>query len=154
MLKQVQHDRGEQHDRREQHEKPIQHDRGEQHEKREHDIQPRFRFPKGSRCKIYNLPVLNLLKEGEELWIAEGCSDCWALLSSGKKAVAIPSATLLNVKDIEVLKGLNLHMYPDSDIPGEKLFLQLKTYCPGIVHHSLPEGFKDFSEWYMSSRTK
>ena len=138
MLKQVQHDKGQ-----------DQHD-GE----REHDIQPRFRFPKGSRCKIYNLPVLNLLKEGEELWIAEGCSDCWALLSSGKKAVAIPSATLLNVKDIEVLKGLNLHMYPDSDIPGEKLFLQLKTYCPGIVRHSLPESFKDFSEWYMSSRTK
>ena len=37
-----------------------------------HDGQPRFRFPKGSSCKIYNLPVLNLLKEGEELWIAEG----------------------------------------------------------------------------------
>ena len=108
---------------------------------------PRFRFPKGSRCKIYNLPVLNLLKEGEELYIAEGCSDCWALLSSGKKAVAIPSATLLNVKDIEVLKGLNLHMYPDSDIPGEKLFLQLKTYCPQLVRHQLPTNCKDYSEY-------
>ena len=111
---------------------------------------PRFRFPKGSRCKIYNLPVLNLLKEGEELWIAEGCSDCWALLSSGKKAVAIPSATLLNVKDIEVLKGLNLHMYPDSDIPGEKLFLQLKTYCPQLVRHQLPTNCKDYSEYYAN----
>ena len=111
---------------------------------------PRFRFPKGSRCKIYNLPVLNLLKEGEELYIAEGCSDCWALLSSGKKAVAIPSATLLNVKDIEVLKGLNLHMYPDSDIPGEKLFLQLKTYCPQLVSHQLPTNCKDYSEYYAN----
>jgi hypothetical protein len=145
MLKQVQHDR------REQHEKPIQHDRLEQHDgEREHEIQPRFRFPKGSRCKIYNLPVLNLLKEGEELYIAEGCSDCWALLSSGKKAVAIPSATLLNVKDIEVLKGLNLHMYPDSDIPGEKLFLQLKTYCPQLVRHQLPTNCKDYSEYYAN----
>ncbi|MBR2183953.1 MAG: hypothetical protein IJ897_00805 [Prevotella sp.] len=56
---------------------------------------PRFRFPQGSQCGIYNLPVLNLLKPGEELWITEGCSDCWAMLSSGHKAIAIPSATLL-----------------------------------------------------------
>ncbi|MCR4835326.1 MAG: hypothetical protein K5899_02950, partial [Bacteroidaceae bacterium] len=44
---------------------------------------PRFRFPYGSRCSIYNLPVLNLLRPGEPLWITEGCSDCWAMLSSG-----------------------------------------------------------------------
>ena len=64
---------------------------------------PRFKFPQGSKCNIYNLPILNLLKEGENLWITEGCSDCWAMLSSGRKAIAIPSATLLNSKDIEVL---------------------------------------------------
>ena len=53
---------------------------------------PRFRFPAGSRCTIYNLPVLNRLHEGEPLYIAEGASDCWALLSAGHKAIAIPSA--------------------------------------------------------------
>ena len=36
---------------------------------------PRFRFPAGSRCGIYNLPVLKMMKPGEELWITEGCSD-------------------------------------------------------------------------------
>ena len=41
---------------------------------------PRFRFPQGSQCSIYNLPVLNLLKPGETLFITEGCSDCWAIL--------------------------------------------------------------------------
>lgn len=89
---------------------------------------PRFKFPRGSNCHIYNLPVLKLLKPGEELWIAEGCSDCWALLSSGHKAIAIPSATLLKPKDLEILSTLNLHMFPDADIPGEKLFLQLKQF--------------------------
>ena len=64
---------------------------------------PRFKFPQGSKCNIYNLPILNLLKEGENLWITEGCSDCWAMLSSGRKAIAIPSATLLNPKDMETL---------------------------------------------------
>ena len=67
---------------------------------------PRFRFPQGSECGIYNLPVLKRLKPGDELWIAEGCSDCWALLSAGHKAIAIPSATLLSKKDKTLLSSL------------------------------------------------
>ena len=125
---------------------------------------PRFLFPKGSQCSIYNLPVLKMLQEGEELWIAEGCSDCWALLSSGRKAIAIPSATLLNPKDLEMLRThnselitQNLHMFPDADIPGEKLYLQLVSAAnrigASLVRHSLPEGHKDFGEYYSKLRT-
>ena len=145
---------------------------------------PRFRFPQGSECGIYNLPVLNLLRPGDELWITEGCSDCWAMLSAGHKAIAIPSATLLTRKDKELLKSLSpdpspvgrgeikasphshseteknlsiinyplsitFHMYPDRDAPGERLFMQLQQVLPSLVHHQLPEGFKDFGEyWY------
>ena len=85
---------------------------------------PRFRFPTGSQCGIYNLPVLNLLRPGDELYITEGCSDCWAMLSAGHKAIAIPSATLLSQKDIEQLSIINsqlsisYHMFPDRDAPG------------------------------------
>ena len=95
---------------------------------------PRFRFPSGSKCGIYNLPVLNLLKPGEPLFITEGSSDCWAMLSAGHKAIAIPSATLLTRQDIEMLSSLpsqpggdggGFHMFPDRDAPGERLFLQL-----------------------------
>ena len=117
---------------------------------------PRFRFPKGSQCGIYNLPVLNLLKPGDELYITEGCSDCWAMLSAGHKAIAIPSATLLTKKDIEQLSIINcqlsitFHMYPDRDAPGERLFLQLKEVLPNLVHHQLPPGCKDFSDYYLS----
>ena len=113
---------------------------------------PRFRFPQGSECGIYNLPVLNLLKPGEPLFITEGCSDCWAMLSSGHKAIAIPSATLLKPKDVEQLSMLNnqcsisFHMYPDRDEPGERLFLQLKQVLPSLVHHQLPPDCKDFSD--------
>ncbi len=109
---------------------------------------PRFRFPPGSHCPVYNLPVLDCLGEGEELWIAEGCSDCWALLSSGRKAIAIPSATLLTARDIEPLKGLNLHMAPDNDSAGRRLFGQIKQLLPQTVLHELPEGVKDFGEFY------
>ena len=62
---------------------------------------PRFKFPRGSNCHVYGMQILRYLREGEELWITEGCSDCWAMLSAGKKAIAIPSATLLKDKDIE-----------------------------------------------------
>jgi DNA primase len=136
---------------------------------------PRFRFPSGSQCTIYNLPVLNLLKPGDELWITEGCSDCWAMLSAGHKAIAIPSATLLKRRDIELLRaltgppsnspegenqkasprggleGVSFHMYPDRDAPGERLFLQLKEVLPSLEHHQLPPGCKDFSDYYLSA---
>ena len=131
------------------------------HERSEECTQPRFKFPKGSQCRIYNLPILNLLKPGEELWITEGCSDCWAMLSSGRKAIAIPSATLLRAKDLEVLKNIrnhkseiinpSLHMSPDNDEPGERLYLQLKKLFPQLVRHPLPNGIKDFAELWTSS---
>ena len=118
-------------------------------------VAPRFRFPQGSRCGIYNLPVLNLLRPGDELYITEGCSDCWAMLSSGHKAIAIPSATLLSRKDKEQLSlithhySLHLAMWPDNDLPGERLFMQLKEVLPSLVRHQLPPGCKDYSDYYL-----
>ena len=117
---------------------------------------PRFRFPSGAQCSIYNLQILNLLRPGETLFIAEGCSDCWSLLSAGHKAIAIPSATLLTRKDKELLETWSLkhetayHMFPDQDEPGERLFLQLREVLPSLVRHQLPSGCKDFSEMYLS----
>ena len=131
---------------------------------------PRFRFPSGSKCGIYNLPVLNMLKPGEPLFITEGSSDCWAMLSAGHKAIAIPSATLLTQQDIEMLSSLpsqpdcvphsylqvgegdggGFHMFPDRDAPGERLFLQLQKVLPTLQHHQLPPDCKDFSDYYLT----
>ncbi len=117
---------------------------------------PRFRFPPGAECGIYNLPVLNLLKPGEQLFITEGASDCWAMLSAGHKAIAIPSATLLTKKDKELLSQLSstisFHMYPDQDEPGERLFMQLQQVLPNLQHHQLPKGCKDFGAFYAQCK--
>ena len=119
---------------------------------------PRFRFPTGSQCNLYGLPVLNLLKPGETLFIAEGCSDCWSLLSAGHKAIAIPSATLLSKKDKEILSTLHstlstkFEMWPDNDVPGERLFLQLQEVLPSLVRHQLPVGCKDYSDYYLQTK--
>ena len=126
---------------------------------------PRFRFPSGSKCGIYNLPVLNLLKPGEPLFITEGSSDCWAMLSAGHKAIAIPSATLLtqdvrskmadgrsnsSLLTLNSSLGITFHMFPDRDAPGERLFLQLQKVLPSLQHHQLPPDCKDFSDYYLT----
>jgi hypothetical protein len=114
------------------------------------------------------------------------------MLSAGHKAIAIPSATLLKQKDIEILTStlnvhhssflatphsqrenvqcssflatphsqrenvqcstFNVHMFPDRDAPGERLFMQLKEILPQLVHHQLPPDCKDFSEYYLSKK--
>lgn len=122
-------------------------------------VPPRFQFPRGSTCHIFNLPVLKMLKEGEDLWIAEGSSDCMALLSSGKKAIAIPSATLLNHDDMRLLSSAlspssKLHIYPDQDQAGENLYTDLVRVATEIkrclVRHDLPDGCKDFGDYWKS----
>ena len=121
---------------------------------------PRFRFPYGSRCTVYNLPVTAMLRPGEPLFITEGCSDCWAMLSAGHKAIAIPSAPLLSQADKALLRDLaprlgpSFHMFPDRDAPGERLFMQLREVLPGLQHHQLPVGCKDFAEYYVSALAK
>ena len=123
-------------------------------EEKEQDA-PRFRFPYGARCSIYNLPVVKRLKSGDRLFITEGCSDCWAMLSAGHKAIAIPSATLLKPEDKQLLTDIGrlyqveFHMFPDQDVPGESLFMQLREMLPQLVHHQLPPDCKDFSEYYL-----
>ena len=119
---------------------------------------PRFRFPYGAKCSIYNLPIVRGMAPDEQLFITEGCSDCWAMLSAGHKAIAIPSATLLKPEDkkwlAEIGSQLKIewHMFPDRDAPGESLFLQLKEILPSLVHHQLPPGCKDFSEYYLKEK--
>lgn len=129
---------------------------------------PRFQFPKGSQCHIFNLPILKQLQSAEPLFITEGVTDCMALMSAGYKAIAIPSATLLKEEDLTPLHSapttqhselttqhsqlITLHMFPDQDEPGEHLFLQLRQLFPTLVRHQLPPGIKDVGElWKINN---
>ncbi len=130
-----------------------------QHGQPGHEDEPRFRFPKGARCQLYNLPVTTLIQPDEPLYIAEGCTDCWALLSAGHKAIAVPSATTLSDESRRLLQRLaeerrpQFHMVPDNDAPGERLFLQLQQLLPGIVRHQLPQGCKDYAMYHAQLNT-
>ena len=125
-----------------------------------HRNRPRFQFPKGSHCRVFNLPVLQLLGEGESLWITEGVTDCLAMLSSGRKAIAIPSATLLTQEDVQLLRllhhrlGTCFHICPDQDAAGARLFLELSDRLPNLTHHLLPPDCKDFGQWWAERGDK
>ena len=122
-------------------------------------LPPRFQFPKGTRCSIYNLPILRHLEANEPLFVTEGCSDCWSMLSSGNKAIAIPSATLLQESDFKLLgtwilkHETTLHIYPDNDKAGEALYERLLQaslkFGFTLVRHQLPPTCKDFSDYYL-----
>ena len=121
---------------------------------------PRFRFPSRSECRVYGLPVLERLQAGEALWLSEGVTDCLALLSSGRKAVAIPGATLLKEEDVKLLASLRkekrtvFHIFPDRDEPGERLYRRLLDAANDIgaclIRDELPDGCKDFGQWWAS----
>lgn len=117
------------------------------------DEKPRFQFPKGCHPCIFNLPILNELNEGDELYVAEGVTDCISLMCDGHKAIAVPSATLLKDSDIDILAKYSLKMYPDQDEPGMRLFNKIKEKMEergGCIEClSLPEGIKDYSEYYI-----
>lgn len=113
---------------------------------------PRFQFLSSQKTHLFNLPILKTMNRNDELYISEGITDCLALLSSGKKAVAIPSATILPEKDLTKLTEFKLRMYPDQDDAGEQAFVCLQrffirqlTFLKAI---RLPEGFKDYSDYY------
>jgi len=123
---------------------------------------PRFRFANRSQCRVYGLPVLRHLKPGEGLWICEGVTDCLAMLSSGRKAIAIGGATLLKHEDVQLMarlkqeKGTTFHICPDRDEAGERFYHQLQRAATDIgatlIRHNLPQGCKDFGQWWAGQR--
>ena len=121
-----------------------------------HDDRPRFRFPPGSRHGLFNLEIVDTMKPGEPLYIAEGITDCIALLSTGRKAIAVPSATTLRPEDLAGLPP-DWHIYPDRDKAGEQLYQTLleaaNKFGACLTRHSLPTDCKDFSDFYASKLT-
>ena len=122
--------------------------------------QPRFLFPNSCQCSIYNLPMLRRLKPDDECWIAEGSSDTWSHMSDHHKVIAIASATLLSPKDKALLQevtaqlSIRWRMAPDNDGPGRKLAAQLTEILPMLDIVELPEGVKDYSDFYLWKKSQ
>ena len=120
----------------------------------EHKKAPRFQFLSHQKTHLFNMPALEEIIEGGEVYITEGVTDCLAMLSSGKTAVAIPSATIIPEDDLTQLKAYKLCMMPDNDEAGwdgfMKLSLSLMKKGMRLFKEDIPAEHKDFGEWYAS----
>lgn len=112
----------------------------------------RFNFIPGLAVTLYNLPVLKDMKMDEPLYISEGITDCFGMLSAGKKAIGIPSTSLFKDSDLKYLMNRLLFMYPDQDDAGAVLYEKMKEALNNVgcsIHKlSLPKGYDDYSEYY------
>lgn len=120
---------------------------------------PRFQFIGCKKIPIFNLPIIKQLRKGDDLYIVEGVTDCMALLSDGKKAVAIPSASNIPDESLRLLAGFRLHMFPDQDKgAGIRAYrtARSKLISMGsfLYKEELPEVFKDYGEYYQDRRRK
>lgn len=114
----------------------------------------RFRNAWVEDSRFFNLPVLKRIMPNEYLYIAEGVTDCLAMLSYGLNAIAIPSAGTLPKVDLLRLTQFKLRMFPDNDAAGTSGFKQLSDSLMRLgaiisadYRHS---GFKDFGDYYKS----
>lgn len=114
----------------------------------------RFKFPSNIKQRLFNRPILKEVGNNEPLFVCEGVTDCIAMLSSGKKAVAFPSSSICHPEDVRLLSGYYLFMYPDNDPAGEGLYKRLndglKPYSNVVHRLEFPEGFNDYSDYYVS----
>lgn len=117
---------------------------------------PRFQFIGGRTDCVFNLPLLQNLCEKDDLYISEGVTDCLSLLSDGKNAIAIPSASNIPERVLDTLTKFKLHMYPDNDEPGMNAFMALRHKLMErgyyLRRETLPDGFKDYSEYYIHKK--
>lgn len=116
---------------------------------------PRFQFLSCQKTHLFNMPLLNELNGSNELYLTEGVTDCLAMLSSGKAAVAIPSATIIPEDDLFLLEGYELKMMPDNDEAGWDGFMKLRQALAkkgiSIYKEDIPAEYKDYGEWFATS---
>lgn len=111
----------------------------------------RYMFPFGLPIRYYNMNLLKYLEEDSKVYIAEGVTDCLALLSEGKNAVAVPGAQNVVLADTFPLEKFLLLMYPDDDAAGSKLFKSLSDILNRpIYRQKLPDGMNDYCDFHSA----
>lgn len=113
----------------------------------------RFANLTGIETCMYNMPILRTLKNGDNLFICEGVTDCLAALSAGLNAIAIPGVPAYKEEYTQLLKSYNNYLVADKDIAGGKLEKiireSFKKHYIALNLFNIPDGYKDFSEYYI-----
>lgn len=107
--------------------------------------------------KIFNLNQLIKTDVSVPVYISEGLTDCLALLSESKTAVAIPGAGSFKSEYVKYFSGRRLFMYPDHDEAGRKFFddvnKKLRKFSSFVTELPYDLNCKDYSEYYKKRLT-
>lgn len=129
----------------------------------------RLRFPDGSKLSVCGgreglfIPdgtpgPGSPWPDGAQLYVAEGASDCAALLTLGLYAVGRPSCSGGTRFILELARGRPVVVIADADPPGQRganaLGEVLKLQSPEVRIIRPPEGIKDVREWVRRGATR
>ncbi len=112
----------------------------------------RFRNIPGLPVMPFNLNSLKSVPKRSVVYIAEGVTDCLALLSEGKNAIAIPGANNYKEEFAQYLDGYVLVMFPDKDNPGDGLYEKIqRSVRSSVFKKELPDRCKDYADFHIKS---
>lgn len=115
------------------------------------DKRYRYKFPPGLPIHLFNLDTISQVSIDNPLFIAEGVTDCLAMLSDGKNAVAIPGVHNLNPDDLWALRRHRLIICPDNDVAGNGLVKTLNDkYELNAGVMSVPPPHGDYCDYYIA----
>jgi DNA primase len=110
----------------------------------------RFRFIKCYPLIPFNLNSLCGLTANSVVFITEGVTDCLAVLSEGKNAVAIPGASNFKHEFGKYFDKFAVVMFPDRDKAGMQLMQTIHSSLNCMVLcSSLPNGLKDYAAYHV-----
>ena len=116
----------------------------------------RFNNCKGLALTLFNLPILKSSEKFDKIYVAEGVTDCFAYLSEGKNAIAIPGAGTFRPEFADFLRNKAVFIYPDNDDAGQKMFEKMRRCLKRIgvsIHNTrMDSNHKDYSEFYKEKR--
>lgn len=100
----------------------------------------KYRFLSGIETPLYNLPVLQTLKEGDTVYLCEGVPDVLSLLSLGLPSIGLGGVSAFKDRYKELLKPYKVCLAFDNDKAGLTAFLKIKH----ALHNSTLFNFEAF----------
>lgn len=104
------------------------------------DVRSKYIFLKGSHSAIFNVDLLEKLKNDSSIIITEGVFNCLSWQALGFDAIAIGSSSNISRIDLEILnelRRLKIFMAGDSDAAGHQMNEKLEKLldCNHIVKY-------------------
>jgi len=112
--------------------------------------EPRLLWRKGSKTLLYGLWRLPEFRQGGEILLVEGESDCWTLWEHGIAALGLPGKTNWKTAWAAHLKDLKVFLWVEPDaaeLPGK-----VARNIPGLLVIQAPSGTKDISEAHLQGQ--